>query len=141
VLINVSISDRPLQKAIDQLSRMRPVWRDIGEHLLRRADDGFRYERDPYGARWAPLAASTLAQKRRQKRIMKILQSRGLMRGTLAYQAYENRVVIGFNAFYAAFHQSGTKKMPKRQLLPDAGRGLPSRDVNAIFEIVQDHLK
>jgi len=124
---------------IAKLEDLTPMMADVGEYMQRRIDDGFRYERDPYGQSWAPLAASTLKQKTRQKRILKILQSRGTMRGTLTYQARRDRVLIGFNVFYADFHQRGTKRMVKRQLLPDVERGLPAQDVAQIQAIAQDH--
>ena len=60
------------------------------------------------------------------------------MRGTLTYQATGDRVVVGFNVFYADLHQRGTKRMVKRQLLPDVARGLPAQDVAAIQEIVNN---
>ena len=114
---------------------------DIGEYMQRRIDDGFRHQVDPFGQNWAPLATSTLKQKTRQKRILKILQSRGTMRGTLTYQPKGDRVKIGFNVFWAQFHQYGTKRMVKRQLLPDVARGLPQQDIAAIQDIVQDYLE
>ena len=143
--ISIKINDTAVQavfeKAIAQLSDLTPMMADIGEYMQRRIDDGFRHERDPYGQNWAPLAASTLKQKTRQKRILKILQSRGTMRGTLTYQAGRDRVIVGFNVFYADFHQRGTQRMVKRQLLPDVARGLPAQDVAAIVAIAQDHLE
>ncbi len=143
--ISISINDTAVQSAfvgaIAQLSDLTPMMADIGEYMQRRIDDGFRHERDPYGQSWAPLASSTLKQKVRQKRILKILQSRGTMRGTLTYQAKGDRVIVGFNVFYADFHQRGTKRMVKRQLLPDVERGLPAQDVAAIQEIAADYFQ
>ena len=143
--VSIKIDDAAVQatfaRAIAQLSDLTPMMADIGEYMQRRIDDGFRHERDPYGQSWAPLASSTLKQKVRQKRILKILQSRGTMRGTLTYQAKGDRVRIGFNVFYADFHQRGTKRMVKRQLLPDVARGLPQQDIAAIQDIVQDYLE
>lgn len=142
--ISIKINDTAVQSAfagaIARLSDLTPMMANIGEHLQRRIDDGFRHEKDPYGQSWAPLAASTLKQKARNKRILKILQSRGTMRGTLTYQATGDRVRIGFNVFYADFHQRGTKRMVKRQLLPDVARGLPAQDVAAIVSIAADFL-
>lgn len=143
--ISIKINDTDVQavfaRAIARLEDLTPMMGNIGEYLQRRVDDGFRYERDPYGQNWAPLAASTLKAKVRNKRILKILQSRGTMRGTLTYQAGRDRVVIGFNTYTAQYHQYGTKRMPKRQILPDAARGLPAQDVAQIQAIAQDYLE
>lgn len=143
--VSIKIDDAAVQavfaRAIAKLGDLTPVMLNIGEHLQKRVDDGFRYEKDPYGQPWAKLASSTLRQKVMQKRILKILQSRGTMRGTLTYRASRDRVRVGFNVFYADFHQRGTKRMVKRQLLPDAARGLPVQDAAAIVAIVQDYLE
>lgn len=143
--VSISINDTAAQSAfagaIAKLSDLTPMMANIGHHLQRRIDDGFRHEKDPYGQSWAPLAASTLKQKARNKRILKILQSRGTMRGTLTYQASGDRVRIGFNVFYAQFHDRGSKRMVKRQLLPDVARGLPAQDVAQIQAIARDYLE
>lgn len=142
--IRIEINDAAVLGAFsqvsDRLSDLTPYFQDLGEHLVRRIDDGFRNEVDPYGSGWAPLAASTLKEKVRRKRIQKILQSRGTMRSTLIYQAGRDRLVVGFNVYYAAFHQRGTRKMVKRQLLPDAERGLPAEDVAIAQQLFQGHL-
>lgn len=142
--IRIEINDAEVLGAFnqvsDRLSDLTPFFQDLGEHLVRRIDDGFRNQTDPYGSAWAPLAASTLKEKVRKKRITKILQSRGTMRSTLTYQAGRDRLVIGFNTFYATFHQRGTKRMVKRQLLPDAERGLPAGDVAIAQQLFQEHL-
>jgi phage virion morphogenesis protein len=137
--ISIKINDTAVQTAFEtaiaRLGDLTPMMADVGVYLQRRVDDGFRYERDPYQNSWAPLASSTLRQKTKNKRILKILQSRGTLRGTLTYQASRDRVVIGFNVFWAAFHQAGTRRMVKRQLFPDLGRGLPAQDVAQIAAI------
>jgi phage virion morphogenesis protein len=143
--VSIKIDDAAAQavfaRTIARLGDLTPAMADVGEYLQRRVDDGFRDEKDPYGQPWAKLASSTLRQKTKQKRILKILQSRGTMRGTLTYQASRDRVRVGFNVYYADFHQRGTKRMVKRQLLPDAVRGLPVQDAAAIVAIVQDYLE
>lgn len=143
--ISIKINDAAVGSAIARqiakLSDLSPMMADIGEHLQRRVDDGFRNQVDPYKNSWAPLAASTLRQKTRQKRILKVLQSRGTMRGTVSYRASRDRVVIGFAVNYAQYHQRGNQRMPKRQVLPDVARGLPAQDVAAIQSIVEDYLE
>jgi phage virion morphogenesis protein len=143
--VSIKINDAAVQavfaRAIAKLEDLTPMMGDIGEILVNSLDRGFRDQVDPYQNSWAKLASSTLRQKVRQKRILKILQSRGTMRGTLTYRASRDRVLAGFNVFYADFHQRGTKRMVKRQLLPDAARGLPAQDSAAIVAIAQDYLQ
>jgi phage virion morphogenesis protein len=142
--VRIEINDAAVLGAMERvgsrLSDLTPFFQDLGEHLVRRIDDGFRNQTDPYGLAWAPLATSTLKEKKRKKRIQKILQSRGTMRSTLTYQAGRDRLVVGFNVYYAQFHQRGTKRMVKRQLLPDAERGLPAGDVAIATQLLQEHL-
>jgi phage virion morphogenesis protein len=141
-VVRIQVNDNQLSATLTRLERqlndLTPAFKAIGEYYLRRTDDGFRSETNPYGQPWAPLAASTLKQKARKNRIPKTLQSRGIMRASTSYQATSRSVLIGFATNYAQYHQFGTKKMAQRMLLPS--NGLPQQDQNAITDILANLL-
>jgi phage gpG-like protein len=142
--VSIKINDTAVQAvfatAIARLGDLTPMMADVGEMLVNSLDRGFRDQVDPYQTSWAPLAASTLRQKVRRKRILKINQSSGILRATLSYQASSTKVLVGYNTPYATYIQTGTRRMPKRQILPDTARGLPLNLQNEIVNIVKDHL-
>jgi len=77
----------------------------------------FVTETDPDGVRWAALAPSTLAQKRRLGYPDSILTRTGKMRRSVNSVADARGVLIGVDVPYAIFHQQGTRKMPQRRIL------------------------
>lgn len=60
--------------------------RSIGEYMMLTIDQNFQTETDPDGRKWKPNSAFTIAEKKRQSRIMKVLQSTGLMRSRTKYK-------------------------------------------------------
>lgn len=99
----------------------------VGEELIELVREGFERQADPYGAPWAPL-------KRRSGRI---LQDTGRLRMFFVRQKGERMVRVGTPAFYGRFHQTGTKHMPARKMVPDGALpGAWSSRVNAIVERV-----
>lgn len=103
----------------------------IDEAIQRQFDDGV----DPYGQEWAPLAESTLAQT--PDRQGGPLDNTGAMRaGILVAPSSGAGITITFDADYAQFHQTGTKNMPARKILPE--EELPESWEEAIAEAVSD---
>jgi hypothetical protein len=74
---------------------------------------------DPYGKPWAPLKASTLSKGRSPPPLTASGQMRG---GTKATPMSGGGIQIEAPS-PANFHQSGTKNMAKRPILPE--KGLP----------------
>jgi phage virion morphogenesis protein len=124
-----------LDRLIAKASDLSPVMQETGEYMLLQLREGFESESDPYGAAWAPLAASTL----RQKKGTSILNDTGTMMGTLAYVAGGNQVEAGVNTFYAKYHQFGTVKMPQRKIVPD--EGAPPEWEGEIEDIFKDYFE
>lgn len=99
----------------------------VGEELVELVREGFERQADPYGAPWAPL-------KRRSGRI---LQDTGRLRMFFVRSKSASMVRVGTPAFYGRFHQTGTKHMPARKMVPDGALpGAWSSRVNAIVERV-----
>lgn len=91
---------------------------EINLLLQEQFDGGF----DPDGRPWAPLAMSTL----RRGRHSPPLTDTGRMR------AHVRAVRVGTNVAIeseppAVYHQSGTSRMPRRQIWPDTLSGMPAR--------------
>lgn len=90
----------------------------------------FGSQSDPYGNAWAPLKA----------RAGMILSDTGRLRGSVASSSSSNEVRVRVTASYGVYHQHGTSRMPKRQILPNEG-DLPgewrSAFTDATTELIQ----
>lgn len=113
---------------------LTPVMKNIGEYLLLATDQRFENEVSPGGVPWQPNSAYTVAKKRAQGRILKVLQSTGRGRASVTYQASKDRVVVGTNVDYMKKHQIGDK-VPKREWL-----GISEQDRKEILVILDDFL-
>ena len=98
------------------------------EHKL-----NFARESDPDGAGWAPLAASTL----RQKRGGGILKETGALSASIAMIGPSgNQVKVASQGVpYGIYHQTGTGKMPARKFMGIADRRIPKHQ-----KIFADHM-
>lgn len=139
VEVGVVYQDEQIQQRLRVLgSRVRdltPVMKAIGEYLVFATDNRFRTETDPQGQPWQKLSPKTVEQKRRQGRINKILQSTGVMRTRIGYEATSYSVKIGINNRKATYHQLGLG-VPKREIL-----GISETDRNAILNLVNDFIR
>jgi phage gpG-like protein len=149
-MFQIIVDDARVQAAFARLQRatgdLTPAMSDIGEYISKRVDDGFRKEQDFYGVPWAPLSAKTLKRKQKNRRILKVLQETGLFRASFSYTADRSSVEIGSNrvsksgAPLGLFFQLGTRRMPKRETLPNATQGLPPADSREIVAILEEHI-
>ena len=130
-------------------SNLGPAMAGIGQELNSRISARFETRTDPLGHPWAPWAESTRENYPKDGRGL-ILERYGDMLKSLSFQATGSSVTVGFGAVasksgdvYAAYHEFGTKKMPRRGLLfadPDAGTLAPD-DETAILDIISDFLQ
>ncbi|NEP56008.1 MAG: phage virion morphogenesis protein [Symploca sp. SIO2G7] len=88
-----------------------------GNYMQQETERQFATETDPDGVRWAALAPSTLAEKRRKGYPESILTRTGKMRNSVLAIADARSILIGVDVPYAIFHQQGTRKMPQRRIL------------------------
>lgn len=106
-----------LAKSYAQLARLP---QDVAERaaplLNARLAAGFAGGTDPYGGGWAPLAPRTLLRHGPPP-----LTHTGALRGSAQFAPMTNGWRLESVPFYAEFHMSGTKRMPKRRWLPDSG--------------------
>lgn len=85
----------------------------MGVAGLKQASDSFARSRDPYGRPWRPL------KYRRGKPLLKT----GRMRGSMSIGPRPRGFEIVITADYASFHQGGTSRIPRRQILPEQDTG------------------
>lgn len=142
-MIRIDIDDREVRQALADLARrvadMTPALRAIGQEMETRIATRFEARRDPAGRPWAPLRPATEAAKRGRG---SILYRTGEMLDSRTHRAGPFEVAVGFGKPYAAYHEFGTKRMPRRGLLmadPQAGT-LGEEDRRAILDILADYL-
>ncbi len=109
ITLDVGIQDATVRRLFAKLERrtgnVRPALKSIGEYMLRRTDDRFKAERDPWGNRWKPLSPSTLKKKKNSK----ILTESHMLKDTMNFDARKNSVEIGNPQDYGAIQQLGGK--------------------------------
>ena len=124
-----------IQRSLELLGNCTPILEEFGVWQDGVTDDLFRNEVDPYGSPWADLKDSTWKQKHKYGSINKKLQWSGRMRASVVTQVQGNKFRHGFADQKAIFHDKGTRKMPKRQLLPDPQKGLPPASEKELGDI------
>lgn len=134
-----------LARIMRGLSDLQPVMDSIGQELESRVSARFETETDPLGRPWAPWADST-RENYPANGHGRILERYGDMVRSLNHDADSDSVRVGFGAVagkagdaYAAYHEWGTERMPRRGLLmadPDAGTLGPG-DEEAVLDILQ----
>jgi phage virion morphogenesis protein len=93
---------------LEQAGRnLTPILEQIGEEMVQNAWDRFGREETPDGRPWASDAASTVAEKQAKGRILKILQSSGMLRNTINYRVDGSNLAVGSPQDYAEHHQLG----------------------------------
>lgn len=128
------VSDR-FSRLYAQTSNLKPALQEIGEYMLYSTDQHFVTETDPQGVPWKPLTPFTLHEKRTKGRILKILQSTGLMRSRVNYQVTERECIVGVNDEKAKKHQLGIG-VPKREFL-----GVSNNDKEQIIDILDTYIQ
>lgn len=120
-----------------RLGNLTPVMQSIGMEMESRISGRFETRTDPSGKSWAPWADSTL-ESYPEDGNRQLLDRYGDMLLSLNHKADATSVRIGFGKPYAAFHEWGTKHMPRRGLVfadPDAGT-LAKGDEDAVLDII-----
>jgi len=110
----------------------------IGQLVVSDIHINFRNEKAPNGEKWKPLANSTIRRKIKKSGVVRMLQDTGNLKNSLNYNAYTNKVKIGYGAKYSVFHQMGTRYMPIRKILPTK---IDEIDLNSIKDILDNYLR
>jgi phage virion morphogenesis protein len=136
--ITVQIDDSAIQATLKRLQdrgqHLQPVFRDIGEYLIRSHRERFERQVDPGGHAWKKLSDRYLGEKPYNQD--KILVLDGKLMGELHYAPpSETQLDFGTNAIYGATHQFGRGNIPERKFL-----GLSTQDKAEIMQTIQDYL-
>ncbi|MCI1193414.1 phage virion morphogenesis protein [Calidifontimicrobium sp. SYSU G02091] len=164
-MIDIQIDDREVRAALDRLQRrlsdLSPVMKAIATELEARVEQRFETATDPQGRPWKPLAPSTLAAylargkgnrrkdgsltKKGRERLAsrRPLYDTGDLLGSLTSSFSRSEARVGFGQPYAAFHEYGTKRIPRRGLLmaDPVARTLGDADRAAVLDILGDALR
>jgi phage gpG-like protein len=118
--ISIAYADAEVRKALNlsiaKLRNPKPFLNVAREIILLEIDRGFEEQRSPNGEKWTSNTPYTIAQKRAQKRINKVLQSTGRGRASINGEVVGDRLIVGTPIRYMARHQLGTG-VPKREFL------------------------
>lgn len=147
-MLTVTVNSKPvddlLTKLLGRMGDLTPAMQDIGQALNTRISARFETRTDPTGKAWAPWAESTRDNYPKDGRGL-LLERYGDMLRSLNFQADSTTVRVGFGAVasksgdvYAAYHEWGTDKMPRRGLLfadPNTGTLAPA-DETAVLDII-----
>lgn len=106
--------------------------RDMAEELVGLVKERWRKQADPYGQKWKP-------KKKRDGRQILVGKTARLKGGWHVKRASRGGFTIAPSVDYAGFHQTGTKFIPPRRMVPTKARGLPREWRNNLNEIIQDH--
>ena len=109
------------------------MMRAVGLEAEALIQESFREGRAPDGERWKPLAVRRGASKRAARRRGNIrarqsdqpLRDTGALMRSVSHRASVQAVRAGVTKKYGGYHQTGTKHIPRRPFLPDAGKPLP----------------
>lgn len=108
---------------------MFPAMDEIGLRFIRRVRLGFRSSTDPFGSQWEPLKVRTGQP----------LLDTGRLQKSFSHFATNDYVRIGSNLVYAATHNEGRDKIPKRQIIP--GDEIPKDWENEALMVIEQHIQ
>lgn len=144
--LSVEVNDEALRDELQRLSRefadLTELMAGIGTEFESRVSARFETESDPSGARWAAWSPWTI-ENYPEDGNRRILDRYGDMLDSLSYQSDANEARVGFGFAYAAYHEFGTRKMPRRGMLfedPELGT-LSAEDSDAILAVIEDWLE
>lgn len=132
---NANQSRRYLDALVKKIENLTPALHEIGQLMVASTDENFQKEQNIYGVKWKANTPATLQYKASRGFIMKVLQRRGMLRSSIQYRIEGDKVSVGTNLPYGAFHQYGTNRLPKREFL-----GVSRQDQKEIIAILEDYL-
>lgn len=119
----------------DAPDTLKDISANAAEEVIELIREGFEKEQDPYGRPWEPLKA----------REGKILQDEGRLRNSFhRVRSSARGFTVASGADYGGFHQSGTRTIPQRRMVPSGGRLPPawSRAIETIAtDVISRHFK
>jgi len=151
-MLTITVEDAEVSAFLSQLQAhltdLTPAMDEIGRRLEGNIRDRFAMARAPDGAPWLQWADSTrksypfpgtrAAAREGRPGNARLLDRFGHMLDGVNYQADATSVRVGVDAPYAGWHEFGTQRMPRRQMLfddPVAGT-LGQQDRETILDVI-----
>lgn len=131
------------------LSQMQAAHEKIGASLKKSILERFAMQSDPQGNPWPEWHPFTARQAKKTGQKYLLLRSTTMLQ-SLHYQATPDSVTVGFaqrptgkQQPYAAFHEFGTKNMPRRGMVfaDPQQQTLSAEDEQAALDAVQQYLR
>jgi phage virion morphogenesis protein len=136
-LLHIEIDSKRVEDKLALLKSatedLTPVMTDIAATLWEKIGERFETHKDPVGRQWAEKKDGEPS----------VLYDSGSMLNSLTRSSGPTHAMVGFGQPYAAYHEFGTKYMPRRGLLfadPETGT-LSAEDEQYILELVNRHLR
>ncbi len=104
---------RRIARAVNQLgsgAALRSLNRNLAEEAIELIAQGFEKQSSPDGNRWAPITHRTGEILKKSGRLKSSYKS-----GRVTARGF----TISSSVSYGTFHQTGTRHMPSRQMVPD----------------------
>ena len=148
--IQIDINSKEINQKLDQLQEqitdLRPVLNELGNHLLNVTKESFENQTAPDGQTWAPLNLKTIKEKKGEG---KALWKYGHMQRSLNLDISNIAATLGLNAYskgypYPIVHQFGTDdgKILARPFLPiDKNGNLYPNIERELIELLGDFVK
>jgi len=122
----------------NRAKKLKPAQQEIGRMLVKETRERFREQRDPDGRTWKPLAAATLAARRRRgnPRTLALLDTLALFK-SIDYSIQGKDVSVSSDKPYAAVHHFG---YPPGNIAKRTAIGQGPETNKKILKILEDHL-
>lgn len=124
-----------LNELIKRIRNLTPALHEVGQLMVASTDENFQNEQNIYGVKWKQNTPATIRYKVSRGFIMKVLQRRGMLRSSIQYRIEGDKLSVGTNIPYGAYHQFGTNRLPKREFL-----GVSRQDQKEIVAILSEYL-
>lgn len=98
------------------LEDLLPLW-ELFEPVMEEIETE-QFDSEGHGA-WPGLAESTLRYKDGGSILVRTGELKASLTGSPAVQKSPKQMTYGSGVFYSTYHQTGTPKMPQRQVIPD----------------------
>ena len=132
-----------VSRALSQAENPRSLLQNIGARLELNINQRFIDKVDPDGHAWLPLAPKTVAMKlKANKSTSNLLIDSVLLVDSVGYNVGDDWVEVGVAESYGIFHETGTRRMPRRSFLLgdfNAGR-LGAGDESDVLDVINEYL-
>lgn len=117
--------DRAFNRVGEHIKDLRPVWPAVERKFYQIESEQFKSEgAKGRSGKWAPLERKYAKQKAQRHGVQPILRATGRLEQSLTGNTSDSILIkenqefgIGTNLFYADYHQTGTSKMPQREVI------------------------